>query len=262
MQADQPLFLQKRINVTASVSFDCSINVNQSNYRTLEDATSDVLGPDSVSSVNAEWLVDYKGRRFTVGELLSKVKKFPKNGAPRYSSTHPLIPYVIDCPGVDGNIIMSQCPGIRERGREGEFWIRDVKTDLDCIAEWNVSAIVGLLEPQEALGVGVWDLEKQTENYTFQYYSLPIPRYQAPHGAVLSLLHATIEHISDYLKAGQNVMIFCDTDMGRAGMVAAKVLTKLGLSAEAAVGIVRAKCPNAMESPDQEELIMRVSQEA
>jgi protein-tyrosine phosphatase len=251
IEANQFLYFSDVDDVMATVNEDGSLRINASTFTTLQAATAAFTDADEASAGHAHWFTERNGRRVSIAQVLEKAKKEPKNGRPRYSSTHPLIPYSIDCPGVEGKIVMCQCPGIRERGRNGEFWIRDVKTDLERIAEWGVTAVVSLLEPQEALGVGVWDLEKQLNDSPFHYYTLPIPRYQIPRGPVLTLLHATLEHIVNHLKAGEHVVIFCDTDMGRAGMIAARVLMVLGMSSEESIEAVRSQYPSAIETSVQ-----------
>jgi len=59
--------------------------------------------------------------------------------------------------------------------------------------------------------------------------------------------------IRERLRAGDNVLVHCRGGLGRAGMIAARLLVDEGVDPDAAIAAIRAARPGAIETPAQED---------
>jgi protein-tyrosine phosphatase len=59
------------------------------------------------------------------------------------------------------------------------------------------------------------------------------------------------------LRSGGNVLVHCRGGLGRAGMIAARLLVEEGVPPETAMTAVRAARPRAIETPAQERWVRR-----
>ena len=77
---------------------------------------------------------------------------------------------------------------------------------------------------------------------------LPIPDVSTPSAEFEPGWPAHSEKLRGLLDAGQNVIAHCKGDIGRAGMISARLLVDFGVEAEAAIAKVRAARPGAIET--------------
>lgn len=132
-------------------------------------------------------------------------------------------------------------PGLR-RGRlaitprpRGGDWLRDEARTLKGA---GVDIVVSLLERDEAEQLGLADEAKIMEANDLRFVSFPVPDRGVP--ASLPDATALAAGLGSELEAGSTVAIHCRQSVGRSGLIAASVLTILGLDAEQAIKIVSA----------------------
>lgn len=155
-------------------------------------------------------------------------------------------------PVLAGALGLSACPGCRDAAGGVA---RDLDADLDAIRAWGAGAVVTLIEPDEAARLGVAGLGEGVRARGFAWHPVPVPDMQPP-GAAFERLWGTVEPaLIDRLRAGGRVLIHCRAGLGRTGTVAARLLLETGAapSPEAAMALVRAARPGAIETAAQED---------
>ena len=177
----------------------------------------------------------------------------------RTSITHPLEIASVRASPVMGRIGLTLCPGKQQRGAATGAWARDLGADLDAIAEWGAVAVVTLLEEAEMKRLGVENLGTEVAARGMEWWHFPIKD-----GGVLDEKQSTpwwltcYYHLLPILRDGFDVLIHCKGGLGRAGMIAGDLLVQLGLDSEAAVDLVRAARPGAIENREQEVHVMQL----
>lgn len=173
----------------------------------------------------------------------------------RTSLTHPLqIAEVPAGPGL-GRIGITFCPGKHDRAAMSGAWARDLDLDLDAIASWGATHVVTLVEPQELAALKVPELGTQVRARGMDWHPLPIADYSVPTPAFEARWRAEGRVIRSALRAGADVVVHCKGGLGRAGMIAARLLVELGADPKAAVKAVRTARPGAIETPAQLALV-------
>lgn len=173
----------------------------------------------------------------------------------RTSLTHPLqIAEVPAGPGM-GRIGITFCPGKHDRAAMSGAWARDLSLDLDAIATWGATHVVTLVEPQELGALKVPDLGTQVRARGIDWHPLPIADYSVPTPAFEARWQAEGRVIRAALRGGADVVVHCKGGLGRAGMIAARLLVELGADPKAAVKAVRTARPGAIETPAQLALV-------
>jgi protein-tyrosine phosphatase len=127
------------------------------------------------------------------------------------------------------------------------------------IATWKragVDAIVSLLTPDEERDLDLVAEATAAKNQRVAFTSLPIPDRKVPKSE--TLLRQTLDNVNTTLLAGRNVLVHCRQGVGRAGLVAACLLIKNGMSPGAAVETVSAsRGLTVPETTEQREWIER-----
>ena len=151
-----------------------------------------------------------------------------------------------------GKIGVTFAPG-KNDGRLGGSWARDLDTDLDAVAAWGAKAVVTLLKSKELGWLAITRLGAEVERRDIQWVHMPIrdvstpgPEFEVKWPAVSADLRARLD-------AGENILVHCRGGIGRAGMIAARLLVETGVDPEMAMERVRAVRPNAIETPEQED---------
>lgn len=143
----------------------------------------------------------------------------------------------IKIPGVAGLIGITSCPGMRDE------YVFDLYGDcliegLQSIRSWGAAVVVTLLEEAEIVSLGVRDLGKNVVAMDMVWVHLPIRNMSLPdHGD--EKWRVVMPCLCNLLRLGQHVVIHCKEGVGRAGVVAARLLIELGLSATTAITMVR-----------------------
>lgn len=131
-------------------------------------------------------------------------------------------------------------------------WIED---EFANIAALGITCVVSLLEPSEALELGLQNEQALVEKNGMLFKHFPIPDRGVPSSE--ALYSELMQCLYQDAASGHNVVIHCRAGIGRAGMVAAGVLLHCGfapLDAFAHISKVR-----GIEVPDTQEQIDWVS---
>ncbi|MBZ4021165.1 hypothetical protein CKO11_01640 [Rhodobacter sp. TJ_12] len=173
----------------------------------------------------------------------------------RTSETHPLqIAEVSAGPGL-GRIGLTFCPGKYDRAAYSGAWARDLDLDLDVIAAWGARVVVTLVEPAELAALKVPGLGAAVHARGMIWQHLPIADYSVPDDLFEVRWASAGRGLRDILRAGQDILVHCKGGLGRAGMIAARLLAELGMEPKAAIRAVRTARPGAIETPSQLALV-------
>ena len=177
----------------------------------------------------------------------------------RTSASHPITVSWLDAGDArDGALGLCYCPG-KNVVREGVRWARDLQADLQhLISAHGVGVVVCLLSDAElrALGVGR-DYCQTVRRAGLELIQLPIIEMFAPDD--IESTAAAIESICNLLEGGSKVVLHCRGGVGRAGMLGACLLMRMGLAMgpKEAIQLVRRKrCKRAVESRSQEKFVL------
>ncbi|MDB2692082.1 cyclin-dependent kinase inhibitor 3 family protein [Luminiphilus sp.] len=155
-------------------------------------------------------------------------------------------------PRSSGYLGITLCPGKVDEPRQ---WRRDLDADLRAIRDWGAGLIVTLIEDCEFRLLGVEELEKRTLAAGMAWQHLPITDVQVPNRRLEDAWIATGPMVHQLLNDGQRVLVHCRGGLGRAGIVAARVLIEQGFSPDEAINKVRSVRPGAIETRAQESYV-------
>jgi ADP-ribosyl-[dinitrogen reductase] hydrolase len=170
------------------------------------------------------------------------------------SQTHPL--RIASVPAGRGGLIgVTFCPGKHQPEGASGAWARDLIIDLDAIHAWGAAAVVTLITPEEmrwlrvpALGIEVCARGMAWFQLPIQDGSTPDANWERGWGEISPKLH-------EILYGGGRLLIHCKGGLGRAGLVAARLLIEAGASADKAIAMVRTARPGAVETHAQEDYL-------
>lgn len=177
----------------------------------------------------------------------------------RTSQTHPLEIAEVRAGPSQGRIGITFCPGKHDRGAYTGAWARDLSADLDVIAAWGARLVLTLVEPSELVALKVPDLGAAVRDRGIDWRHLPIPDYSVPSDAFEQQWLSHGRDIRALLRGGSDVLVHCKGGLGRAGMIAARLLVELGVPPEQAIRDVRGVRKGAIETPSQLALVKRTT---
>lgn len=117
--------------------------------------------------------------------------------------------------------------------------------ELQAIKDWGPSLVLGLVEPAE---FAASPLNLPAEFGAERYYHFPVPDMGIPQNDDLAKF---IDQILPEIRKGAKVAIHCMGGKGRSGMVALRMMIKLGIQDELAAGEIRTRQPGAIETQEQ-----------
>lgn len=165
--------------------------------------------------------------------------------------------FTLEVPGRTGVIGLSACPGIRlDSARRGNLQ-RNLKRDLTAIQEWGATGVVTLNEEPELESLGLGDLGSQIVEAGFWWRNLPIMDMNVPVPPFEENWQVEGQQIIASIAAGERVLLHCLAGLGRTGMIAARLLVDMGMSAEQAIVEVRRLRPRAIQTSEQEEYVRK-----
>ena len=116
------------------------------------------------------------------------------------------------------------------------------------------SLIVLLAEEEECVMRTGLNLKSLYWNQGFQVLHLPIPDFNVPS---TEELEEAIEKTVEYAQVGKNILIHCHAGLGRTGLFVAYLAKRvLGLSSEEAIHWTRKYIPHALETDEQNQMVM------
>lgn len=175
----------------------------------------------------------------------------------RTSHTHPLQIAEVRASASHGRIGITLCPGKHDRFAHTGAWERDLGIDLDAIANWGAKLVLTLVEPAELMALKVPQLGHQIRLRGIAWRHLPIADYSVPTKAFEQHWLTHGREIREMLRNGDDVLVHCKGGLGRAGMIAARLLVELGMAPEEAIHAVRRARKGAIETPSQLALVRR-----
>ena len=134
-------------------------------------------------------------------------------------------------------------------------WRRNLAADLDAIVIWNARVVVTLLEKHESVELKIANLGDEVLRRKMEWIHLPIPDFCVPNASFDAEWPTQSQRLRTVLNSGENVLVHCKGGLGRAGMIAARLLVELGAEPNEAMARVRAVRPNAIETPRQEDWV-------
>ncbi|PZO03847.1 MAG: hypothetical protein DCF28_06685 [Alphaproteobacteria bacterium] len=176
----------------------------------------------------------------------------------RTSQTHPLQIAEIAVGRNMGKIGVTFCPGKKQPSAATGAWDRDLDIDLGSIAGWGAAAVVSLIEDHEIQSLKVQGLGQAVRVRHMDWLHLPIRDVSVPDERFEAAWVTAGESLRDRLRSGFNILIHCKGGLGRAGMIAARLLVELDVPAEEAIARVRRARPGAIETSGQEAFVWAI----
>lgn len=140
---------------------------------------------------------------------------------------------------------LSFCPGKVQRHAESGPWKRDVGMDLDRIRDHGFDVVVSLIEDFEFQKLEVQSIQNgAVEQANMRWIWVPIKDGKIPTSSNADGLNQVL----DAFLSGDSVFVHCKGGLGRAGTVAAWLLTHVGRTAQEAVAEVRSARPGTIEN--------------
>jgi hypothetical protein len=175
----------------------------------------------------------------------------------RTSHTHPLQIAEVRASPSHGRIGITFCPGKHDHFAHTGAWERDLGIDLDAIAAWGAKLVLTLVELAELKALKVPQLGHEIRSRGIEWRHLPIADYSIPTEAFEKQWATQGPEIRELLRNGDDVLVHCKGGLGRAGMIAARLLAELGMAPEEAIHSVRRVRKGAIETPSQLALVRR-----
>jgi predicted protein tyrosine phosphatase len=115
------------------------------------------------------------------------------------------------------------------RPRGGD-WLAD---EVNAWHRAGVQVVVSLLTPDEAADLGIADEGTVSRATGIEFISFPIPDRGVPESAAATT--ALLTRLAAALAAGKTVAVHCRQGIGRSAVIAAGLLIRAGMDADAAV---------------------------
>lgn len=175
----------------------------------------------------------------------------------RTSHSHPLQIAEVRASPAHGRIGITFCPGKHDQWAATGAWARDLGVDLDAIAAWGARLVLTLVEPAELTALRVPQLGHEVHGRGMAWMHLPIADFSTPCQDFERKWESRGPQIRSLLRAGEDMVVHCKGGLGRAGMIAARLLVELGMDPEQAIKDVRRARKGAIETTSQLALVRR-----
>ncbi len=174
---------------------------------------------------------------YTAGHAAAAIEQRMMRGGPlRVDSLAPVLP----------DLGITLLPGRRDYGR-------DLAADIAALKAAGFTHVLSLLTADELAARGVETLAEAVAvaGLTHRHDALLDQRAATP-----EQMDSIAQWLDDALAVGGRAVLHCVAGLGRSGMVAASYLTRKGISADAAIALVRQRrSPRAVETPVQEAFV-------
>jgi protein-tyrosine phosphatase len=125
----------------------------------------------------------------------------------------------------------------------------------DRFREEQIAVMVLLASDEECLHKTGCNLRAFYRQEGFEVLYLPIPDFGIP---PKDDLEQVVQHTIAYAQAGQHIVIHCSAGIGRTGLFMAYLAKRVfGFSGEEALQWVRYYIPRAVETPEQQRLVLQ-----
>lgn len=130
-----------------------------------------------------------------------------------------------------------------------------LEADLEQIKESGVETLVCLLEPGEAVALGLAEEGPAAEAAGLNFVSFPIPDRDLPQDE--AEFRSFVAELAGRLQRGEHVGVHCRGCIGRSTVTAACALVQVGWSPQAALmAIAHARGVPVPDTPEQESWIL------
>ena len=173
----------------------------------------------------------------------------------RTSRSHPLQIAVVETGPELGRVGITFCPGKQQPHAATGSWSRNLDLDLAAIARWGAACVVTLVEDHELTELGVEQLGSAVRGQHMDWLHLPIRDVSVPDAGFEAAWASVGPGLVDRLASGFDVLVHCKGGLGRAGLVACRLLVESGWTSGSALAAVRKARPGAVETPAQERYV-------
>ncbi len=171
------------------------------------------------------------------------------------SDTHPIRIDSVRTPN-GGTVGLTFCPGKKDLHSAAGPWSRNLSKDLADIAAWGSGILVTALEDHEFDLLQVETLGRDARATGMEWLHLPVRDASAPDRRFENAWRSAGPHIHEVLAQGCKVVVHCRGGLGRAGVIAARILVEQGMEPRAAMAAVRAARPGSIETREQERYVL------
>lgn len=192
------------------------------------------------------------------------VHTLPRPRADRTSHSDPIRLDAIPLPSVQGALAMTLCPGKNQPAAASGSWRRDLAVDLDRFVAWGATDVVSLITFLELRQLRVEGLGQAVADRRMTWHHHPVQDGHAPDAAWMDAWHLWAPPLIERMRRGARIVIHCKGGLGRAGTVAALMVSRVRPEASAAevVTLIRTARPNAIETVAQERFLRQALRQA
>lgn len=120
------------------------------------------------------------------------------------------------------------------------------------IREWGAEIVATLVERHELDLLDVVQMPDAVARHGMRWVHLPIRDVWVPDQEFEAKWVNAGPELRTVVRRGGSILIHCRGGLGRAGMIAARLLVELGMDAQSAIDVVRHARPGAIETREQE----------
>lgn len=160
------------------------------------------------------------------------------------------IPLLIDpvtVPGHKGVIGITSCPGMKDQASCFDLYGESLVDDLLTIRNWGAAALVTLIDDLEFKILGVREFPATVASLNLPWFHLPIRNLGIPDESFDRQWQGAGPLLCKLLREGERVVVHCKEGIGRAGIIAARLLIEMGTPAEKAISLVQRARPGSLQ---------------
>jgi protein-tyrosine phosphatase len=143
-------------------------------------------------------------------------------------------------PGCPGRLLFTPCPGTRDTSLDAA---------LASLQQAGAEAVITLMPTAELEANGASALPARCTELGLAWFQLPVADEQVPLDDFDAAWEASRQQIRALLDDGRSIAIHCKGGSGRTGLIAARILIDQGIPRTAAVALVQALRPKAIQHP-------------
>ena len=183
-------------------------------------------------------------------EYIETKRDEKENRLKNTSISHPL--RIDDLSLGNGRIGITLCPGKKGDSNYGAPWERDLDLDMEAIKSWGADAVLSLIEDHEFEMLRVKDLGKAVEERGIKWFHFPVRDVSVPTPQAMENWREISPKLHRIIESGGRIVIHCRGGLGRAGTIAALLLTERGWLLRQAICDIRAVRKGTIETIGQE----------
>jgi ADP-ribosyl-[dinitrogen reductase] hydrolase len=159
----------------------------------------------------------------------------------------PLLIDMVTIPGVKGLIGITSCPGMKDEFCCLDTYKESLNDDLLTIRNWGAIALVTLLDGSELNTLGVKELSNKAVSHNLAWIHLPIRNLSIPDEKFDEQWASAGPRLNQWLREGHRIVIHCKEGVGRAGIVAVRLMIELGMLPGQAIKAVQMARPGSLQ---------------